>query len=66
MKRNGTLTTHGREWPLYERMTTETKTIDGVTRERQVMICELSPEDQAEVEALDLQVLKDSEQLPTW
>jgi hypothetical protein len=45
MRRNGTLTAHSREWPLYERR----ETIDG----RTVMVLSLSPEDRDEKEQLD-------------
>lgn len=41
MIQNGTVIAHGREWPLYERL------------ENGLMILFMSPEDQAEKEALD-------------
>lgn len=40
MKRNGSITTHGREWPLYER------------RDDDVMVLFMRPEDEAEMERL--------------
>lgn len=43
--KNGTVTAHNREWPLYERMTTR----DG----KRVMELFMSPEDEAEKFALD-------------
>lgn len=40
-RRNGFITAHGREWPLYERW------------ESEKMVLSMSPEDQAEKERLD-------------
>lgn len=40
-RRNGSLTAHGRKWPLYER------------REGALMVLFMSPEDRAEKERLD-------------
>lgn len=45
-KRNGSITAHGRQWPLYERFE------DGV------MVLFMRPEDRAEKEQLDEQSLK--------
>jgi hypothetical protein len=45
MKRNGSLTAHSREWPLYERR----EVVDG----RAVMVLSLSSEDRVEKEQLD-------------
>jgi hypothetical protein len=45
MKRNGTLTAHSREWPLYERY----EVVEG----RTVTILSLSDKDRAEKESLD-------------